>query len=267
MSGGKGTDQCYGGSGRDIGISCESGVSVGPPLDRDGDRVFDHEDNCPTVPNADQSDRYGSARGDVCEDDSNGDGTLDADERHICVHVDGQAVIQRGAASCVSTATSSQASNVAAAHGLDSSASAAIGGNNVAVATGRGSIATASEGDDNTAMATGVGSIADASTGSGNTARATGRYSTAFAYDGDANSATATGDGGGPGTPTYASASGGDANTASAIGDESSALASGNDSTATATGDGSGATATGEAGFACADEPGEIAIDEDLCDP
>ena len=45
--------------------------------DTDGDRIGDNSDNCPALANPDQSNRYGTAAGDVCED-SDGDGLLDS---------------------------------------------------------------------------------------------------------------------------------------------------------------------------------------------
>lgn len=44
--------------------------------DRDGDGIFDSEDNCPDTPNTDQADMDGDGIGDVCDDDRDGDGVL-----------------------------------------------------------------------------------------------------------------------------------------------------------------------------------------------
>ena len=47
-----------------------------PPVDTDGDGVFDGVDNCPTVPNPDQADADGDGVGDACDSctDTDGDG-------------------------------------------------------------------------------------------------------------------------------------------------------------------------------------------------
>jgi hypothetical protein len=48
--------------------------------DSDGDGVFDGEDNCPSVPNPDQTDTDGDGKGDACDYDDDNDGVLDADD-------------------------------------------------------------------------------------------------------------------------------------------------------------------------------------------
>ncbi len=48
--------------------------------DDDGDTVLDTDDNCPFVPNLDQTDTDGDGTGDACVDDIDGDGVIDADD-------------------------------------------------------------------------------------------------------------------------------------------------------------------------------------------
>jgi len=143
--------------------------------DTDGDGVPDATDNCPTVANPAQLDRYGSAKGDACED-TDGDGTFDVDEADICVSVDGADVLARGNTTCSSDPTP-------------------VGGPNIAVANGSGAVAQAYGGHGNTATAVGSDSSAAAYAGNDNTAVANGDGAIAAAHDGDGNSATASGDG------------------------------------------------------------------------
>jgi hypothetical protein len=57
-------------------------TDTGACLDADGDEVQDGIDNCPDVPNNDQSDSDGDGTGDACEgpSDSDGDGVADQDD-------------------------------------------------------------------------------------------------------------------------------------------------------------------------------------------
>ena len=168
--------------------------------DTDGDGVPDATDNCPTIANANQANRYGSAKGDVCED-TDGDGVLDVDEADICVSVDGVEILApvNSTADCFSDASTG-------------------GGHNVAIADGDAASAQAYDGHDNTASAIGDDAVAQAFTGNGNTASA-GSSASAAAYDGNDNTATASGDG------AIAAAFGGNDNSATADGEDAFAVA------------------------------------------
>lgn len=48
--------------------------------DEDGDGLFDPDDNCPSVANVGQEDQDADCFGDVCDDDIDGDGTLNASD-------------------------------------------------------------------------------------------------------------------------------------------------------------------------------------------
>jgi hypothetical protein len=50
-------------------------------VDTDGDGVNDAADNCPSQANADQSDIDHDGKGDVCDQDMDGDGHANAKER------------------------------------------------------------------------------------------------------------------------------------------------------------------------------------------
>ena len=89
------------------------------PLDSDGDTVPDAVDNCVHIANAGQEDRYGSSTGDACED-LDGDGTLDVDETHFCLSIDGVLLKSRGLARCISTTSSGTDPNVAVSNGDNS---------------------------------------------------------------------------------------------------------------------------------------------------
>ena len=173
----------------------ENGVPNAGAPDTDGDGIADDVDNCPAISNADQSDRYGSLKGDACEDDSNGDGTLDVNEPHICVSIDAVTIIEVGDPTCFSTQSTGNGPNIAVVHGASyddetPSARAFNGDNNTALADGDGSSAQAFTGDNNTAIADGLGADARASEGDDNTATATGDHAQAVVVLGDNNTAT-----------------------------------------------------------------------------
>ncbi|MCB9433501.1 MAG: hypothetical protein H6668_16130 [Ardenticatenaceae bacterium] len=89
------------------------------PLDSDGDGVQDVADNCVDIANPGQEDRYGSSAGDACED-LDGDGTLDVDETHFCLSIDGVLLESRGLARCISSASTGTDPNVAVSNGDNS---------------------------------------------------------------------------------------------------------------------------------------------------
>ncbi|MEM7129820.1 MAG: calcium-binding protein [Chloroflexota bacterium] len=215
LTGGNGKDKANGGPGTDdcdaeSESNCESALSTYYfDVDSDGfgdpnisiqatsapvGYVENGDDNCPSTANADQSDRYGSSKGDACEDDSNGDGILDVDEPHVCVSIDGVSVLHKGTVLCLSTASTG-------AHP------------NIAVVTGERSFAEARGGHNNTAIVNGSSSEAIALNGDNNTATASGTQTGAYARFGNNNTASAAGTGG-PGEVTVAAAQYGDNNTA-----------------------------------------------------
>jgi hypothetical protein len=160
-------------------------------IDKDG--VPNATDNCPTIANPNQANRYGSAKGDACED-TDGDGTLDVNEANICVSVDGAAILGPiGTATCESSKSTGATQNTAVANGDWADASAGSGDGNVATAVGDGASAmTDDNGNHNTAVATGDSAGAHAGFGNNNTATATGSGAFAAAI-GNNNTATATG--------------------------------------------------------------------------
>lgn len=162
------------------------------PLDADQDTVPDANDNCPMAPNTDQSDRYGSPKGDACEDDSDGDGTLDTDEVNICVSIDGVFIVEgRGGAYCGTAPSTGSHPNIAVAH--DSGAAQAVSGdNNTAIADGYAAVAAASYGNNNTATASGVQAQARAIYGDNNVAIANGDGTRALANAPEGCTAEAT---------------------------------------------------------------------------
>lgn len=68
------------------GLSMQLSATVGNRwgvdflADTDGDEIPDHEDNCPTTENPEQTDTDGDETGDACDDDDDGDGLSDEDE-------------------------------------------------------------------------------------------------------------------------------------------------------------------------------------------
>ena len=60
--------------------TAENHVSVASDPDIDDDTVPNDEDNCPDVPNPDQTDTDGDGQGDACDDDDDGDGIPDIDD-------------------------------------------------------------------------------------------------------------------------------------------------------------------------------------------
>jgi cysteine-rich repeat protein len=57
---------------------CEVDCKISP--DTDGDGVPDYKDNCPTVPNPDQTDSDGDKKGDACDSAECGNGAVEGDE-------------------------------------------------------------------------------------------------------------------------------------------------------------------------------------------
>ena len=49
-------------------------------MDKDGDQIYDKEDNCPLIPNPGQIDKDNDGKGDDCINDEDGDGVLDKDD-------------------------------------------------------------------------------------------------------------------------------------------------------------------------------------------
>jgi hypothetical protein len=62
-----------------------SGTRMG--IDRDEDTILDGLDNCPSASNPDQLDTDGDTLGNVCDDDDDGDGLLDAVETNTGIYV------------------------------------------------------------------------------------------------------------------------------------------------------------------------------------
>ncbi|MBC8422424.1 MAG: thrombospondin type 3 repeat-containing protein [Chloroflexi bacterium] len=65
-------------------------VDLGVP-DSDGDGIYDSGDNCPLVPNPDQTDTDGDGVGNACDADDDNDGILDADDNCPTVYNPDQA--------------------------------------------------------------------------------------------------------------------------------------------------------------------------------
>ena len=241
--------------GFEFGADC-SLVEVAP-RDGDLDGVIDEDDNCPTIPNPDQVDNYGSGAGDVCED-TDGDGTVDPLEPHICVSVNGAALLLRGAAECAAAMPWIDV-NVAIAHGEGATAHVDSGAGNSALSMGDGASARVLDGSGNAVTAVGVGSVAMASSGDNNVVEALGSATFAVA-SGTHSVSRAAGSGawatnfsGGTdnvvvvdGDAAWADVSSGNYNTARALAADARALAGGGDfNTAVATVVGAVAEAVG----------------------
>ena len=61
---------------RGVGMLTFYNVPISQDLDNDG--AIDNEDNCPTVPNPDQSDIDSDGQGDACDNEADGDGVLNS---------------------------------------------------------------------------------------------------------------------------------------------------------------------------------------------
>ena len=60
----------------DIGGTTEQVIAITAiGIDTDSDTIYDYQDNCPLIPNTNQSDFDGDRLGDVCDPDMDGDGT------------------------------------------------------------------------------------------------------------------------------------------------------------------------------------------------
>ncbi|MDB4431615.1 thrombospondin type 3 repeat-containing protein [Pseudomonadales bacterium] len=60
----------------DIGGTTEQVIAITAiGIDTDSDTIYDYQDNCPLIPNTNQSDFDGDTLGDVCDPDMDGDGT------------------------------------------------------------------------------------------------------------------------------------------------------------------------------------------------
>ncbi len=60
----------------DLGGTTEQVIAITAiGIDTDSDTIYDYQDNCPLIPNTNQSDFDGDSLGDVCDPDMDGDGT------------------------------------------------------------------------------------------------------------------------------------------------------------------------------------------------
>ena len=236
--------------GVDVDENCDPLI-----VDTDGDGVADDIDNCVDVPNPGQEDSYGSTAGDACED-SDGNGTPDAQEAHFCISIDGVLVISQGTAVCDSTPTTGSAPNVALATGNQAKAYAGTNsvspfeGSNIqasalgeyAYAVGGGFPPWGYDGANLTVIADGPGTYATAipSSNTSSIARSTELYNRASSQANYCKDCSSLANGNGANT----AAGNGTNNNAEANGVGSYAWARlGNNNTATANGDGASATA------------------------
>jgi len=75
-------------------IRFNCGCQGTPRSDLDGDGIFDDEDNCPDMPNADQADMDGDTVGDVCDNDLDNDGIANGED---CAPTDASIALVLGA--------------------------------------------------------------------------------------------------------------------------------------------------------------------------
>jgi len=68
----------------DLGGTTEQVIAITAiGIDTDSDTIYDYQDNCPLIPNTNQSDFDGDTLGDVCDPDMDGDGVANAIELYF----------------------------------------------------------------------------------------------------------------------------------------------------------------------------------------